>query len=552
MKMIMKKIILTLLFISFSFFADSHIGSPGVTFEGKAGGYGVMVLITPPDVIPGTAIINIYTKGTGIESIWAKPVYWFAGSKGTPSADEMLPVPNEPGHYQGLVWLMDAGTSGIDIEIKGSSGSGNVLIPVMALSTTQREMPSSLGWILFALCVFLVVLMTTIISASVSDGLVKPNEAITSKVLRKRWVGAGVSALLLILLLCAGKSWWDGLSSDYKRFMYKPFRAYSKLSQSHGQNMLELRIDTTRHSNLNYTRKLSYIVPDHGKLMHMFLVRAGSMDVFAHLHPQRKDSATYITPLPPLPNGKYLIFADITLLNGFSETIPDTIEIENKIPVTLVSVDSLLLNRDDTYFVTNPISKSENKQTPTDGIVICGKPGTKTSLPDGSTAIWEHAVNEPIVAGKLYELSFNILDENGKPAILDPYLGMMGHAVVMKEDGSVYIHLHPVGSYSMASQQTMLNRFEKETGPVNWDKLTRPAAFMDSINQYVAKLDAMSEDDRNKTLIGNMNHQLDADHPEHSVITFPYAFPSPGNYRIWIQMKRNGKILNSAFDAVVE
>ena len=98
----------------------------------------------------------------------------------------------------------------------------------------------------------------------------------------------------------------------------------------------------------------------------------------------------------------------------------------------------------------------------------------------------------------------------------------------------------------------MLNRFEKETGPVNWAKLTLPAVFMDSINQVVAQLEAMSEEDRNKKLMGDMQHQVDGDHPEHSIVTFPYAFPSAGNYRIWIQMKRNGKILNSAFDAVVE
>ncbi|MEO7990090.1 MAG: hypothetical protein ABI663_11140 [Chryseolinea sp.] len=548
----MKKIILSTLFICIYILADSHIGSPGVTFEGKAGAYGVMVLITPPDVIPGTAIIHIYTKGDGIESIWAKPVYWFAGSKGAPSADQMSPVPNEPGHYQGLVWLMNAGASGIDLEIKGSSGTGTILVPVMAVSTTQREMPSSLGWILFALCVFLVGLMVTIISASVSDGLVKPSDEITSRVLRKRWIGAGVSAVLLVLILWGGKSWWNNWASDYKRFMYKPLRASSTISQLRGQSMLELKIDTTPHAQLNYTRKLSYVVPDHGKLMHMFLVRAGSMDVFAHLHPQRKNSATYIAKLPPLPNGKYLIFADITRLSGFSETIPDTIEIENKIPATLVSMDSISLNRDDTYFTTNPISTSSSSSNTDDGIMVCGKPGVKTSLPDGSTAIWEHKSNEPFVAGKLYELAFNILDENGKPAVLDPYLGMMGHAVVMKDDGSVYIHLHPVGSYSMASQQTMLNRFEKETGPVNWEKLTRSSVFMDSINQVVASLDAMSEEDRNKVLMGNMNHEVDAEHPEHSVVTFPYSFPTPGNYRIWIQMKRNGKILNSAFDATVE
>ncbi|MFM9839518.1 MAG: hypothetical protein ACKVOQ_14710 [Cyclobacteriaceae bacterium] len=548
----MRKFILIFLLVGLSPLANSHIGSPGVTFEGKAGNYGVLVLITPPEVIPGTAIINIYTKSEGIASIWAKPIYWYAGSKGAPSADEMKPVPNEPGHYQGLVWLMDSGTSGINLEVKGVNGVGQILVPVMAISTSQKVMPVSLGWILFALCVLLVILMVTIISASVSDGLVKPQEAITQKIVRKRWIGGGVSAVMLILILWGGKSWWDGWASDYKRFLYRPLVATSSIVQSRGHHFLEFKIDTTKRANLNFTRKLSLVVPDHGKLMHLFLVRAGSMDVFAHLHPQRKDSATYITPLPPLPNGKYLMFADITRFSGFSETIPDTIDIDNKIPSLVASADSSLLNRDDTYFVTNPIARESMRQNITQGIVICGKPGFKTSLPDGSTAVWEHTGNEPFIAGKLYELTFNILDENNKPANLQPYLGMMGHAVVMKDDGSVYIHLHPVGSYSMASQQTIQTRFDGATGPVNWSKLSKPTFFMDSINQVIARLDSLSEEERNKQLMGNMPHEIDSNHPEHSTVTFPYSFPSPGNYRIWIQMKRNGKILNSAFDTVVE
>jgi hypothetical protein len=50
-----------------------------------------------------------------------------------------------------------------------------------------------------------------------------------------------------------------------------------------------------------------------------------------------------------------------------------------------------------------------------------------------------------------------------------------------------------------------------------------------------------------------MKHeQFDPEHPDHSIVSFPYAFPTPGRYRIWIQMKRNGKILNSAFDAQVD
>jgi hypothetical protein len=185
--------------------------------------------------------------------------------------------------------------------------------------------------------------------------------------------------------------------------------------------------------------------------------------------------------------------------------------------------------------------------------MICGKPGVRLPLADGSTVTWEHDTSNPLMANKLYSLKFSLLDENGNPALLQPYLGMGGHAVVMKDDGTVYIHLHPVGSYSMASQQTILARFENEKGPFDFDKRPKSLAFMDSVDQIIEHLDSMNEDDRNKILMAGMQHdQFDPTHPEHSIVSFPYAFPEPGNYRIWVQLKRNGKVLNSAFDATVE
>jgi hypothetical protein len=44
------------------------------------------------------------------------------------------------------------------------------------------------------------------------------------------------------------------------------------------------------------------------------------------------------------------------------------------------------------------------------------------------------------------------------------------------------------------------------------------------------------------------------DHPEAGLpptVSFPYGFPEPGDYRIFVQIKRSGRIVTGVFDAHV-
>ncbi len=551
----MKRIICTFIVLLLaSSYSKSHIGSPGVTLEGKAGPYAVTVVVNSPDVIPGTASVDVYLTDPTVSEVQLKPIYWFAGASGTPKADIAVPVSGESGHYKGEIWLMSPGSASIEVTVVGEIGEGSILLPVMAVSTAQKEMESSLGWTLAGLGIFLVILMVTIISLSTSDSLVKPGDPATKKVRTKRWVGATIGLVILVLAVWGGNNWWNSWSSSYERYMYKPFTATSWVTNDNQKQTLNFSIDSTRLEQLYLTRSINYLIPDHGKIMHMFLLKMGSLDVFAHLHPLRTDSAMFKTVIPPLPAGDYYVFTDVSRLSGFSETIADTISIPEPNEQVVASWnDSLLIDRDDTYYITDPIVKAADQPIlPGGDIVICGSPGQKTILPDSSYVTLELPASREFKSEQLYQLTFAFEDEDGEPSELEPYLGMMGHAVVFKEDGSVYIHLHPVGSYSMASQEVMEKRMESKDGRVDWNALQKQSVFRDSIDQVIADLNSLPYNERDSLLGIGMDHSTDdPSHPDHAVVKFPYSFPEAGQYRIYVQMKRNEKILNGAFDVEV-
>ena len=244
------------------------------------------------------------------------------------------------------------------------------------------------------------------------------------------------------------------------------------------------------------------------------------------------------------------MYADIVNYSGFSETVVDTMNIpEPKVGDKSVKFTA----EEDTYVVTDPVN-SPGKVPLDENVVICGKPGTKTVFKDGSYAVWEGKPDKPLEAGTAYSLNFEIFNPDGTPCTPEPYLGMMGHVAIVRSDGSVYIHLHPTGTFAMAAEQIFINRVADTTKIA---KRPPSVMFRDSIDRHLVKLKAMSTADREQFLMTEMgmnktNNAGESGMDHGNLISFPYSFPKEGRYRIFLQIKRNEKVLTGVFDVRVK
>src|SRR5438445_5802951 len=315
-------LLLCILGLLFPFAARAHVGSPNVFFEGKAGPYPVHVVIQPPEVIPGLAEISVRVEADGVQRVTALPIKWNAGRKGAPPPDVARRIRGETNLYNAQLWFMEGGAQTVELEITGVSGIGRVTVPVDAVAKRVLRMPAMLGGMLLVLGLLLVALLLSVIGAAVRESVLEPG---IGPAWQRRWWARFATigcALLLAVLLWGGKRWWDADAADYRNNrLYKPLAAAAHVRAENGQRVLRLDINDQRFA------RSAPLVPDHGKLMHLFLMREPKLDVFAHLHPLKRDRKTFETVLPDLPAGSYRLYADITYETGFSDTLTTAVEV---------------------------------------------------------------------------------------------------------------------------------------------------------------------------------------------------------------------------------
>jgi hypothetical protein len=312
----------------------------------------------------------------------------------------------------------------------------------------------------------------------------------------------GITAILAALILWGGHTWWTAEANAYRDVVvYRPFAASATLTPRTGAHQLVLSIRDPRWTGTpNPLSRYNALLPDHGKLMHLFLIREPALEALAHVHPvpRTPDALDFATALPPLPGGRYRVFADIVHESGYAQTLVAAVDVPESGAAPEPASQSVATGAEP--------GSGDPDDSSFSGAAVAESASVAFDLGDGARLVWNRGAL-PLTSGEERVLAFSVVDASGVVVPVEPYMGMAAHAIVAHRDGSVFAHLHPAGSISMAA----------------WQKFSGESA---------------------------------SPHGDHGALrgeaAIPFAFPQPGPYRVWVQVRRDGRVLTAAFDATVE
>ncbi|WHY16899.1 hypothetical protein QNH28_15290 [Paenibacillus sp. G2S3] len=154
---------------------------------------------------------------------------------------------------------------------------------------------------------------------------------------------------------------------------------------------------------------------NHEKLLHLIIVNH-DLSFFNHIHPEFKGDGTFTVNTSFPAGGEYKVFADFIPTGGANSTLSEWVKVEGK--------------------------ESKHAAITPEGKLVKEVGGKEIELALSGTK-----PNEEVT------LTFDIRDAKTKKGIdnLQPYLGDVGHVVILSKDANQYLHVHPID--------------EKATGP---------------------------------------------------------------------------------------
>jgi hypothetical protein len=262
---------------------------------------------------------------------------------------------------------------------------------------------------------------------------------------------------------------WNRLSADggagYTAVLTAPGRV---VPREPAALAITIRNNKTRQIVKNYQ-------VTHEELLHLIMV-SSDMSWFEHQHPVLgADGIFRITWQFPRA-GRYYLYADFTPVDGDNQIKRMTLDVGTPTSVRAASLR-----------VENPAA------------ITVGKTRVKVAL-----------AHSKFIAGQQNLLTYRFADLDGKPCTdMQPFLGVMGHMIAIREDGTCAVHVHVLHGVA-------------------------PGSYM------AAMLPIMQVNDNLK-----VTPEMTTEHGP--AFSFKLTLPQPGTYRVWAQFMRHNQVVTVPF-----
>jgi len=204
----------------------------------------------------------------------------------------------------------------------------------------------------------------------------------------------------------------------------------------------------------------------HEKLIHLLIV-SKDLSWFAHEHPQLQSDGSFALNLNFPRGGEFTLYHDFTPTRVGMQVVPVNISVQGDTPA-------------DQPLTVSPIGPQ--------------------SAGDGYTVEWVGS-GPPFTSLQTQSLRFKVR-HNGQPLNdLEPYLGALGHLIVISQDRKHFVHSHPLP--------------EQKLPP--------------------------------RSVSGSPTSAASANSPAGPDVVFNALFPAPSLYKAWAQFQHKGKVLTAPF-----
>jgi hypothetical protein len=462
----------------------AHIGNQDVFFEGLAGPYPVYVSIRPPLVIPGVAEISIRAGAKDIQQIRLTPMPL------TGPGSKFPPTPDVAQRSSQDAQLFTGGLwimfpNAWQVQLIVDGARGPAGLSVPVPAVSSKVTQMDSQLGLPLAALMLLLLLGV---AGIAGAALRESQLTPGELPTAPQKRRGAMAMGVGLVLGLGVIYFgqQWWSAEAADYARSIYKPLGmQASLSGDQLTLQLQ-----HSGWRQSKDLNDFIPDHGHLMHLYAVRSPKLDQVFHLHPSFDGKGRFTMALPAMPAGDYKLFGDVVHKNGFPETLTANLVVPERPAAPALSGDDAGAALPEVF-----------------------SPTTERVLADGSKVLFE--VPADAASGKGLSLRFRVLDKEGNPAAdLRPYLGMSAHLGVFRKDFGVFSHVHPAGNISMAA--------------------------FDLAQQNLIALAAPALPDAHGSQAANA--------PVAPDFSFPYGFPSAGEYRLVLQFRRLALTETVSFD----